>query len=140
MWKDFHCLHCCSWGQGSLYARTRSLPDPVPPAQRLPPRGPLAQTGCSHGLAAATRPGWLAAVTAVENRPPARRRNQGQNQASTATPAQPPPTHRARRFRPPWRQQIGRAHVELQSLMRISYAVFCLKKKKQKKQKQNTLT
>src|SRR3546814_3117658 len=24
-------------------------------------------------------------------------------------------------------QQIGRAHVELQSLMRISYAVFCLK-------------
>src|SRR3546814_7600509 len=28
--------------------------------------------------------------------------------------------------------QIGRAHVELQSLMRISYAVFCLKKKKNK--------
>src|SRR3546814_8312287 len=27
-------------------------------------------------------------------------------------------------------QQIGRAHTELQSLMRISYAVFCLKKKK----------
>src|SRR3546814_2890390 len=27
------------------------------------------------------------------------------------------------------RQQIGRAHSELQSLMRISYAVFCLKKK-----------
>src|SRR3546814_4703334 len=26
--------------------------------------------------------------------------------------------------------QIGRAHAELQSLMRISYAVFCLKKKK----------
>src|SRR3546814_997129 len=30
--------------------------------------------------------------------------------------------------------QIGRAHVELQSLMRISYAVFCLKKKKTKTQ------
>src|SRR3546814_5180802 len=29
------------------------------------------------------------------------------------------------------RGEIGRAHVELQSLMRISYAVFCLKKKKQ---------
>src|SRR3546814_6564268 len=29
--------------------------------------------------------------------------------------------------------QIGRAHVELQSLMRISYAVFCLKKKKNTK-------
>src|SRR3546814_10751105 len=28
--------------------------------------------------------------------------------------------------------QIGRAHVELQSLMRISYAVFCLKKTKHK--------
>src|SRR3546814_3363583 len=27
-------------------------------------------------------------------------------------------------------REIGRAHVELQSLMRISYAVFCLKKKK----------
>src|SRR3546814_1109520 len=30
--------------------------------------------------------------------------------------------------------QIGRAHVELQSLMRISYAVFCLKKKKRQQQ------
>src|SRR3546814_2532574 len=30
----------------------------------------------------------------------------------------------------PRNRQIGRAHVELQSLMRISYAVFCLKKKK----------
>src|SRR3546814_1917399 len=29
--------------------------------------------------------------------------------------------------------QIGRAHVELQSLMRISYAVFCLTKKKKNK-------
>src|SRR3546814_4815335 len=29
-----------------------------------------------------------------------------------------------------WRMQIGRATSELQSLMRISYAVFCLKKKK----------
>src|SRR3546814_2070153 len=26
-------------------------------------------------------------------------------------------------------KEIGRAHVELQSLIRISYAVFCLKKK-----------
>src|SRR3546814_10085172 len=30
--------------------------------------------------------------------------------------------------------QIGRAHSELQSLMRISYAVFCLKKQKKKNQ------
>src|SRR3546814_9655074 len=31
--------------------------------------------------------------------------------------------------------QIGRAPSELQSLMRISYAVFCLKKKKHRKLK-----
>src|SRR3546814_8719730 len=31
--------------------------------------------------------------------------------------------------------KIGRAHSELQSLMRNSYAVFCLKKKKENKQK-----
>src|SRR3546814_8931904 len=30
-------------------------------------------------------------------------------------------------------KEIGRAHVELQSLMRISYAVFCLKKKQKEK-------
>src|SRR3546814_4252337 len=33
--------------------------------------------------------------------------------------------------------EIGRAHVELQSLMRISYAVFCLKKKKLSTQQYN---
>src|SRR3546814_3200663 len=33
-------------------------------------------------------------------------------------------------FEPSANAKIGRAHVELQSLMRISYAVFCLKKKK----------
>src|SRR3546814_2845092 len=46
-----------------------------------------------------------------------------------------PPGHGARpvgllRVRRRVRREIGRAHVELQSLMRISYAVFCLKKKK----------
>src|SRR3546814_7321617 len=35
-------------------------------------------------------------------------------------------------------RQIGRAHVELQSLMRISYAVFCLKKKKNHSKQKNT--
>src|SRR3546814_3199166 len=35
------------------------------------------------------------------------------------------------------RAEIGRAHAELQSLMRISYAVFCLKKKKQIYQSKN---
>src|SRR3546814_3302015 len=32
-----------------------------------------------------------------------------------------------------WSMEIGRATSELQSLMRISYAVFCLKKKKKHK-------
>src|SRR3546814_1023974 len=40
----------------------------------------------------------------------------------------PVPGNRRRHAR-----EIGRAHVELQSLMRISYAVFCLKKKKTRK-------
>src|SRR3546814_8347470 len=40
----------------------------------------------------------------------------------------PGPSRRCSMPRDVW--QIGRAHVELQSLMRISYAVFCLKKKK----------
>src|SRR3546814_7087632 len=34
--------------------------------------------------------------------------------------------------------EIGRAHVELQSLMRISYAVFCLKKKNKNKKRKET--
>src|SRR3546814_9107319 len=33
--------------------------------------------------------------------------------------------------------EIGRAHAELQSLMRISYAVFCLKKKNGKQTDEN---
>src|SRR3546814_2689086 len=32
-------------------------------------------------------------------------------------------------------REIGRAHVELQSVMRISYAVFCLKKKNKTRHK-----
>src|SRR3546814_6364469 len=34
--------------------------------------------------------------------------------------------------------EIGRAHSELQSLMRISYAVFCLKKKTYNKTRHNS--
>src|SRR3546814_5947462 len=40
-----------------------------------------------------------------------------------------------RRHRATEQGQIGRAHAELQSLMRISYAVFCLKKKNTHTQK-----
>src|SRR3546814_1552296 len=38
------------------------------------------------------------------------------------------------------RLQIARAHVELQSLMRISYAVFCLTKKKKTYKTQHSPT
>src|SRR3546814_6998081 len=41
-----------------------------------------------------------------------------------------PVARRARNVPAARAEQIGRAHAELQSLMRISYAVFCLKKKK----------
>src|SRR3546814_1505718 len=37
-----------------------------------------------------------------------------------------------------WQRKIGRAPSELQSLMRISYAVFCLKKTKQQNNKKIT--
>src|SRR3546814_4209165 len=42
------------------------------------------------------------------------------------------------RPRPPWRSEEHTS--ELQSLMRISYAVFCLKKKNQKRAKELTIT
>src|SRR3546814_8230475 len=54
--------------------------------------------------------------------------------ARAATPAAPRRRARPCGYAPPSARRciskIGRAHVELQSLMRISYAVFCLKKKK----------
>src|SRR3546814_1281192 len=50
-----------------------------------------------------------------------------------------PPPHAACGL-PPHERQIGRATSELQSLMRTSYAVFCLKKKnKYTNQKPNVL-
>src|SRR3546814_10247234 len=48
-----------------------------------------------------------------------------------------PPNARRRRWRPSTSRRSEEHTSELQSLMRISYAVFCLKKKK-KKQKKNT--
>src|SRR3546814_6990140 len=56
---------------------------------------------------------------------PARRPMLARSRRLAAHPALPLRVPAADRPR-----QIGRAHVELQSLMRISYAVFCLKKKK----------
>src|SRR3546814_8317024 len=65
----------------------------------------------------------------------ARRHGAGlQNIARNRAVRQPAASPASRR----WRSgEIGRAHSELQSLMRISYAVFCLKKKKTKTQKRN---
>src|SRR3546814_8083163 len=45
-------------------------------------------------------------------------------------------TDKGVRYCRPQALEIGRAHVELQSLMRISYAVFCLKKTKKRKEQQ----
>src|SRR3546814_6903115 len=63
-------------------------------------------------------------------------------ETSPAEPASPPrphvqpPSRRTPATIPDWRRTAGRSEEhtsELQSLMRISYAVFCLKKKKQHK-------
>src|SRR3546814_8610875 len=58
--------------------------------------------------------------------------------------ARPAGTRPPRHGRPPGRQRLHRSEEhtsELQSLMRISYAVFCLKKKKkQTTKKQHTTT
>src|SRR3546814_7877830 len=62
--------------------------------------------------------------------------------APARTPARSPQSRysRARSQHPTGlRQQIGRATSELQSLMRISYAVFCLKKKKHPIQTSNNI-
>src|SRR3546814_1535519 len=56
----------------------------------------------------------------------ARRRRRGWGRAHGSMPRWPPPPPTDRSG------QIGRHTSELQSLMRISYAVFCLKKKKNK--------
>src|SRR3546814_8652159 len=55
-------------------------------------------------------------------------------------PAPAPPTdHYADRTFPPGEMERSEEHTsELQSLMRISYAVFCLKKKKKKKHAHDT--
>src|SRR3546814_9816963 len=45
----------------------------------------------------------------------------------------PPPSRRARRVRPSPAPRSEEHTSELQSLMRISYAVFCLKKKKEER-------
>src|SRR3546814_3359280 len=65
------------------------------------------------------------------------------HRATDDAPATPPPAAKPKKSQ--WGtgtillvEEIGRAHVELQSLMRISYAVFCLKKKKNRNRKQRT--
>src|SRR3546814_7746026 len=69
------------------------------------------------------------------SRPPVRRGRSGANERSGATaPAPQFPRH-------PCAQPRSEEHTsELQSLMRISYAVFCLKKKKEQKIITNKIT
>src|SRR3546814_5493197 len=77
------------------------------------------------------------------NRSPCRRAWRTWRRSRTVAGAWPPaaPTGGApalRPFRRRWRRYRSEEHTsELQSLMRISYAVFCLKKKKQKSRIQN---
>src|SRR3546814_10481429 len=59
----------------------------------------------------------------------------GQDRAACSPPNSTGPAS-ARRSTPAPRHRSEEHTSELQSLMRISYAVFCLKKKKQKKHKQ----
>src|SRR3546814_4687574 len=66
------------------------------------------------------------AHAAVSGSPSNRARDQSGHQPRTVYPWHDRSQH------DPIRPEIGRAHVELQSLMRISYAVFCLKKKRKK--------
>src|SRR3546814_8638223 len=70
--------------------------------------------------------------------PPQRRRAPGLRLVELGLRQQPQAAVRGRgQRRPPGEhvREIGRHTSELQSLMRISYAVFCLKKKKKKKLK-----
>src|SRR3546814_8622305 len=94
------------------------------PAVRVPVRLRTAQRGRHSG-----RRGSSFGPASVDHDKPAR----GDAPALTAarrTPISSLPLRTAPSRRIPAYPQIGRAHVELQSLMRISYAVFCLKKKK----------
>src|SRR3546814_10732140 len=58
--------------------------------------------------------------------------NAATNAAAASGPALAAAEEAARIARIGYREEIGRHTSELQSLMRISYAVFCLKKKKRK--------
>src|SRR3546814_3946352 len=74
--------------------------------------------------------------------PPCWRWPNSPSKMSPISPASPPKSNCAPPGRnPPERAPRSEEHTsELQSLMRISYAVFCLKKKKRKQQNRRTET
>src|SRR3546814_5442216 len=99
--------------------RRRRLPSPRP----RPPRPRLPRPECADG------PGRIAAALAGGRPPPLNRtftRSLKWPKANAKEPRRP-----ESRRRPARRNRRSEEHTsELQSLMRISYAVFCLKKKK----------
>src|SRR3546814_3949205 len=87
-------------------------------------------------------PRWRIEAVDASADPVERLRAQGRIRPASPNPPPWPkgrysPTERRAQYTPAdvdalyedMREEIGRAHVELQSLMRMSYAVFCLKKK-----------
>src|SRR3546814_1142621 len=100
---------------------------------------PLSSTACRTGGGASLPSGWPRAVLAKLRRSKA----QSQSNKLRLLPASPtvrfstsaPYCKKRNQGQPPLRRRVGgirsEEHTsELQSLMRISYAVFCLKKKK----------
>src|SRR3546814_10734597 len=101
--------------------------------KRLPPRSNRTDTHVPYPtLFRSRRRDNEATATARRRRAPARRADRRNCRPAAS------PTRRPSRRPAPNRQSRSEEHTsELQSLMRISYAVFCLKKKK-KKRTQNT--
>src|SRR3546814_4185506 len=118
---------------------------------RRPPRSTRTDTLCPYTTLFRSVPGGRAAAAAfAPDRPDPQRRQRlrqgaeaaGRGRAAgiLARTGEACRAERAARLpgagRGGVRGEIGRAHSELQSLMRSSYAVFCLKKKKGKELRQ----
>src|SRR3546814_4502687 len=87
-----------------------------------------------YGLVEGVRPGHLHIIVtgAVEGRRPTDAKiGAGCCDQSVRLRQDQPFRHRGQQLREIWRKRSEEHTSELQSLMRISYAVFCLKKKSQ---------
>src|SRR3546814_3401972 len=109
--RDLHVLtHTCP----TRLSSDLSDAEPAPSLRRTPPR-PVTTRRASMAPIATSRP---------------KRESISRSRASMSWASQA--ASRAPRTRPVTRTRSEEHTSELQSLMRISYAVFCLKKKKQK--------